>query len=116
MVLALLLGLAGVASGLLGFRTGVGAADSLTALPNLLAGLAAIAGAAGFWLLKKWAEWIYLAAFAGHVLIQALLYFGRSATGRAATPVTIIFLLAVPLVSLAVLADMEFHRRRGMLA
>jgi hypothetical protein len=113
---ALLFGLLGVAAGLNGFRAAPASADGLTAWPSLLTGLACLAAAIGLWRLKKWAEWVYLAAFAGHVLIQALLYFGRAATGRAAPPLTIAFLFVVPLVSLAVLADMEYHRRRGILA
>lgn len=113
--LAFLLGLVGVVSGVYGFGQPVNTADGLTAWPSLLTGLVAIVAAIGFWLLKKWSVYVYLLAFAGHLLTQIMLYFGRTATGRVVPPLTIIFLAIVPLLSLCILANMEYHRRKGVL-
>ena len=114
-LLALLIGLVALVSGFIGFRSPLNSADGLTAWPNLLTGAASIAAAAGFWSLKKWSEPVYLLAFVGHMVTQVMLYFGRGATGRAVPPMTIAFLAVVPLIALGLLADMEFHRRKGIL-
>lgn len=114
--LALVIGLLAFGSGLLGFSRPLTSADGLTAWPNLLTGAASIVAAVSFWSLKKWSMYVYLIAFAGHVLTQIMLYFGRSATGRAVPPVTVAFLAVVPLLSLAILVDIEFHRRKGVLS
>ena len=114
--LALLIGLVALVSGFIGFSQPLTSADGLTAWPNLLTGAASIAAAAGFWSLKKWSEPVYLLAFVGHVVTQIMLYFGRGATGRTVPPMTIAFLAVVPLLSLAILADMEYQRRKGALS
>jgi hypothetical protein len=115
-VLALLIGLVALVAGFIGFQSPLNSADGLTAWPNLLTGAASIVAAAGFWSLKKWSEAVYLLVFVGHVVTQILLYFGRAATGRAVPSMTIAFLAVVPLISLAILADMEYHRRKGALS
>lgn len=114
--LAMLIGFVSFVSGLLGFGRPLTSADGLTAWPNLLTGAASIVAAIGFWSLKKWSVYVYVLAFAGHLLTQIVLYFGRNGTGRVVPPLTIVFLAIIPMLSLAILADMEFHRRRGVLS
>ena len=113
--LALFIGLVALVSGLFGLNQPLTNADGLTAWPNLLTGLASIVAAIGFWSLKKWSVYVYVLAFAGHLLTQIMLYFGRTASGRVVPPLTIVFLAIVPLLSLSILADMECHRRKRVL-
>ncbi len=114
--LALLIGLAAFMSGIIGFNRPLASADGITAWPNLLTGAVSIVAAIGFWSLRKWSIYVYVVALACHVLTQIMLYFGRNATGRTVPPTAIAFLAVVPLLSLAILTDIEFHRRKGILS
>ncbi len=115
-VLPFMLGLLSFVSGIIGFNSPPGSADGITAWPNLITGAVSIGGGVGFWNLKRWSVYVYLIAFAGHVLTQVILYFARNAVGREVPPVTIVFLAVVPLVSLIILGNMVVQRKKGALS
>lgn len=111
-----MLGLLSFVSGIIGFNSPLRSADGITAWPNLITGAVSIVGAVGFWNLKRWSVYVYLIAFAGHLLTQVMIYFAQNAVGREAPPMTIVFLAVVPLVSLMILGNMEVQRRKGTLS
>lgn len=113
--IAVLFGFIGIFSGVYGLNQPLTTADGLTAWPNMIVGLICLVAALGFWVMKRWSEYAYGAALAGHIVIQMWLAIGRSASGRVVPPLTYLFLLIVPLISLAVFLDIEYQRRQGIL-
>lgn len=113
--IALLFGLAGVFSGVVGLNQPLTNADGLTAWPNMIVGLLCLFAAIGFWLMKLWSEYAYGAALAGHIILQFWLALGRATSGRVVPFTSYLSLMVVPIVSLAVFLDIEYHRRQGLL-
>lgn len=112
---AVLFGFVGIFSGVNGLNMPVTTADGLTAWPNMIVGIVCLVAALGFWIMKRWSEYAYGVAFAGHVIIQIWLLVGRSTSSRVVPPLTYLFLLVVPFISLAVFLDIEYQRRQGVL-
>lgn len=90
-------------------------ADSLTAWPNMIIGLMCIVAALAFWGLKAWSEYLYGLVLAGHLIIPVWLVVGRIASGQPVSLATFLGLVAIPFLSIVVFADIEYHRRQGIL-
>src|SRR4051794_13447681 len=80
---ALLLGLVAVLSGVLPLLGRAGAADQAAAVPNLLTGLAALAGGAGYAAGKRWGVYVYALSVLGHLLVHGAFFLASLGSGRA---------------------------------
>jgi hypothetical protein len=112
---ALLIGAVALVSGVLPLIGPAGAADRAAAVPNLLTGLAALAGGAGYWAGKRWGVYVYALSVLGHFLVHAAFFVSSLGSGRG-TPFTALTLAFVPVVALLVLISMEVQRRQGRLS
>ncbi len=88
-----------------------GAADRISALPNLITGIASIAGSIGYLTFKKWAIPTYAVAVLGHIVshVQLVMAHGgpEHISSRSWIPV-----LLPPVVALLVLIDMIWEKRQ----
>ncbi|MCW3055435.1 MAG: hypothetical protein JWN14_4605, partial [Chthonomonadales bacterium] len=92
-----------------------GAGDRATALPNLLTGIASIAGAIDYLRLKKGALPVYAIAVIGHFVTHGILFVSHLGSGRMTVAGTVSIWI-VPVLALCVLIGIERQRRRGALS
>jgi hypothetical protein len=98
-----------------GFLPGAREVDATWAVPNLLTGLASLAGAVGYGLRRRWGVILFALSVLGHFAIHAVFVLKALEAGRA-TPISLGVLALVPLVALVVLASMAWQWRQGRLA
>lgn len=108
------LGVLAVVAGWGGFAPGAREVDATWAAPNLLTGLAALLGAIGYGLQRKWGVAVFGLSVLGHFVIHAAFVLKALEAGRA-TPITLGVLALVPLVASAVLVSMAWRWRQGRL-
>ena len=114
-VFSLLIGLFALLLAGFGFTGKGGENNVASALPNLITGLASIAGAAGYLALKKWAVPVYFIAVLGHFISHGLLLHSHLATGRVSAG-GVFFLMIVPALALAVLVNMFRQTKNRLLS
>jgi len=112
---AILIGLLALLLAFIGLRGSGGPADKSTAVPNLITGVASVAGGTGYLMLKKWGVYAYAVSVLGHFFSHIYLYLSHAAAGRA-TVVGAVQLAMIPIMSLIVLGSMERQRRKGILS
>jgi len=114
-VFSLCIGILAVLLGLGGLLGKGGAGDRATALPNLLTGIASIAGAIDYLRLKKAALPVYALAVIGHFVTHGILLVSHLGSGRM-TVAGMVSMWIVPVLALCVLIGIERQRRRGALS
>lgn len=112
---AFALGVLALVSAIIGFSGRGNATDAATTAPNLIIGLASLAGAIGYWLLKKWGHYIYAVAVIAQLLNHAVLFLSYLSSGRANISGGF-FLLAIPAIPVVILVSMELQRRKDVLS
>lgn len=86
-----------------------GAADRMSALPNLITGIASIAGAVGYLTFKKWAIPTYTVAVIGHIVSHVQLVMAHGGPEHIASRSWLPVLLP-PVIALLVLIDMIWEK------
>ena len=114
-IFSLLIGGLALLLAVMGFMGRGGHADVASALPNLITGIASLAGAAGYLALKKWAIPVYFVAVVIHFVSHWLLFVSHNASARV-TPGGAVFLFLVPAITLVILISMVWQQRRGILS
>ena len=107
-VFSIFVGIASILSAKVGYSGNGRAVDTATALPNLITGLCSVVGAIAYYANNKLAIPIYLVAVVGHFASHYLLISVRGGWSHV-PPIGLIFLIAVPLLSLAVLVHIIQH-------
>jgi hypothetical protein len=114
-LIALGIGLVALGSAWAALGPNANGADRVAALPNLLTGLASVAGGIGYWLGRRWGLYAYALSVAGHLLIHSAFLLSALGSGRFA-PVSIVGLAIIPVVSLGVLVVMWRDQRQARLS
>lgn len=111
---AVFIGLIALASGLMGVMGRGGAADVVTAVPNIITGAASVPAGVGYFLMRRWAVPAFMVGLAGLVVSNTVLYFHHAAKGPF-PPAKIVFLAIPPMAAAIVAIQMASLNRAGRL-